>query len=132
MEVVRQVWAVVASARQVHSCRVAAEARSLTRSNVHRCRTISTEEEGRCRTARHELLKMMAHTDDAAALVRAWLPCTLRGNTPSRRTAEVPLISSPMLLSPLVRCSAPELLLGRWSLPASPGAELLMPRSPLL
>ena len=70
MEVIRQVWAVVASVGQVYSCRVAAEARSLTRSNVHRCRAMSIEEEDRCRTARHELLKMMPHTDDAAALVR--------------------------------------------------------------
>ena len=78
----------VASSGQVHSCRVAAEARSLTRSNVHCCRTVSTGEEGRCRTARHELLKMIPHTDDAVALVRAQLPCTLRGNGPSRRTAD--------------------------------------------
>ena len=71
MEVVRQIWPVVASAGQVHRCRVAVEALSLTRSNVHRCRAVSTGEEDRCRTARHELLKMMPHTDDAAALVRA-------------------------------------------------------------
>ena len=45
VEVVRQIWAVVASAGQVHSCHVAAEARSLTRSNVHRCRAMSTGEE---------------------------------------------------------------------------------------
>ena len=42
----------------------------------------------------------------------------------------VRLISSPMLLSPLVGRSAPVLLLGRWSLPAGPGVELLI--SPLL
>ena len=87
MEGVPQVWAVVASAGQVHSCRVAVEVGSLTLSDVHRCRTMSTGEEDRCRTARHELLKMMPHTDDAAALVRVYLPCTLRGNTPPRRTA---------------------------------------------
>ena len=90
VEVVRQVWAVVASAGQVHSCRVAAEARSLMRSNAHRCiRATSTEEGGRRRTARHELLKMVMNTDDTAALVRACfeLPCTLRGNSSPRRTA---------------------------------------------
>ena len=43
------------------------------------------------------------------------------------------LISSPMLLSPLVRRSAPVLLLGRWSHPAGPGIVLLMLwASPLL
>ena len=88
MEVVHQVWAVVASAEQVHSCRVAADARSLARSDVHRCRAISTGEEGRCRTAWHELLKMMPHTEDAVALVRAQFLCTLRGNAPPRRTAD--------------------------------------------
>ena len=71
VELVRQIWAAVASAGQVHSCCVAAEARSLTRSNVHRCCMTSTGEEGRYRSARHELLKMMLRTDDAAALVRA-------------------------------------------------------------
>ena len=59
----------------------------------------------------------------------------------------VRLISSPLLLSPLVGRSAPVLLLGmwsipagpgvallmgRWSLPAGPGVELVMTRSPLL
>ena len=72
VEVVYQIWAVVVSAGQVHSCRVAAEVRSWTRSNVRRCRAMSKGEEGRCRTARHKLLKkMMSHTDDAATLVRA-------------------------------------------------------------
>ena len=72
MEVVRQIWVVVASAGQVHSCRVKAEVRSWTRSNVHRCRAMSREEGGRCRTARHKLLKkMVSRTGDAAALVRA-------------------------------------------------------------
>ena len=51
---------------------------------------MSMEEEGRNRTARHELLKMVPNTDDAAALV--WpcfeFPCTLRGNAPPRRTAD--------------------------------------------
>ena len=52
VEVVREVWTVLASVGQVHSCRVAAEARSLTRSNVHSCiRAMSTGEEGRGRTA---------------------------------------------------------------------------------
>ena len=132
-EVVRQVWAVVASARQVHSCRVAVEARSLTRSNIRRCiRAMSTEEEGRSRTARHELLKMVPNTDDAAALMLACFefPCAKRGNAPSRAPLThaplmpMRLISSPILLSLLVRRSAPVLLLGMWSLPASPGDAL--------
>ena len=48
------------------------------------------EEEGRSHTARHELLKMVPNTGDAAALVRAYfeLPCTLRENAPARRTAD--------------------------------------------
>ena len=72
IEVVRQIWAVVASAGQVHSCRVAAEFRSWTRSNVHRCRAMSRGKGGRCRTAWHKLLKkVMPRTNDAAALVRA-------------------------------------------------------------
>ena len=72
VEVVRQIWAVVASAEQVHSCRVAAEVRSWTRSNAHYCHAMSRGEGGRCRTARHKLLKkMMPRTDDATALVRA-------------------------------------------------------------
>ena len=81
----------VGSAGQVHSCRVAAEARSLTRSNVHRSiRTMSTGEEGRSRTARHELLKIVPNTDNAAALVRVCfkLLCTLRGNYPPRSTVD--------------------------------------------
>ena len=51
---------------------------------------MSMEEEGRSRTARHELLKMVPNTDDAAALVRPCFefPCTLRGNAPPRRTAD--------------------------------------------
>ena len=50
---------------------------------------MSMEEEGRSRTARHELLKMVPNTDDAAALVRPFseFPCTLRGNAPPRHTA---------------------------------------------
>ena len=61
----------MASEGQVHSCCVVVEACSLVRSNVHRYRAMSTGEEGRCCPARHELLKMMLHTDNAAALVRA-------------------------------------------------------------
>ena len=72
MEVVRQIWAVVASAGQVHSCRVMAEVRSWTRSNAHRCRAMSRGEGSRFRTARQKLLKkMVPRTGDAAALVRA-------------------------------------------------------------
>ena len=71
MEAARQIWAVVASAGQVHSCRVMVEVRGWTRSNAHRCRAMSRGEGGRCRTARHKLLKKMVPcTGDAAALVR--------------------------------------------------------------
>ena len=87
VEMVHQIWAVVASAGQVHRCCVMAEVRSWTRSNVHPCRAMSTGEGGRCRTARHELVKMMLHTDDAAVLVRAYI-CTLQGNAPPCRTAD--------------------------------------------
>ena len=149
---VHQVWAVVVSAGQAHSCRVVAEARSLKRSNVHRCRSIYTWEEGRCRTARYELLKMMLHTDDAVALVWAQLLCTLWGNAPphciadtcaaARATDLLPdivvsagwALRSGTAVGEVVSPSWPrvELLMGRWSLPAGPGIELLMPRSPLL
>ena len=91
VEVVREVWAVVTSAGQVHNCRVAAEACSLTWSNAHRCiRAMSTGKEGRSRTARHEFLKMVPNTDNAAALMRACfeLPYTLQGNAPSHRTVD--------------------------------------------
>ena len=91
VEVVREFWAVMASAGQVHSWLVAVEARNLARSSVHSCiRAMSTGEGGRSRTARHELLKMVPNTDDAAALVRACfeLPCTLRGNAPPRRSID--------------------------------------------
>ena len=63
----RSGW-VVASAGQVYSCRVAAEVRRLMRSNIHRCiRAMSTVQEGRSRTGRHERLKMVPNTDEAAA-----------------------------------------------------------------
>ena len=52
VEVVREVWAVMPSAGQVHSWLVPVEARNLTRSSVHRCiRAMSMGEEGRSRTA---------------------------------------------------------------------------------
>ena len=89
VEVALEVWAVMASVGQVHSWLVAVEARKLTRSSIHRCiRAMSIREGGGSRTARHELLKMVPNTDDAAALVRACfeLPCTLRGNVPPRRS----------------------------------------------
>ena len=54
VELVRHIWAAVASAGQAHSCRVAAEARSLTRSNVHRRLATSIGEEDRHRTVRHD------------------------------------------------------------------------------
>ena len=89
VELARQIWAAVASAGQVRSWRVAAEARSLKWLNVHRCRAMSRREGGRCRTARRKLLKtMMPRTDDAMARVRAPLPCSLRGNAPPHRTTD--------------------------------------------
>ena len=89
VEVARGISAVMASAGQVHSCLVAAEAGNLTRSSVHRyIRAMYMGERGRSRTARHELLKMVKNTDSAAALVRACfeVPCTLRGSAPPRRS----------------------------------------------
>ena len=72
VELVRQIWAAVASTGQVRSWRVAAEARSLKWSNIHRCRAVSRGEGDRCRTARHKLLKrIMPRTDDVVARVRA-------------------------------------------------------------
>ena len=91
MEVVREVWAVMASAGQVQSWLVAVEARNLTRSSVHHCtRAMSTGEGSRSRTARHELLKMVPNVDRAVALMRACfeLPCTLRGSAPPRRSVD--------------------------------------------
>ena len=112
---VRQIWATVASAGQVRNWLDAAEARRLKRSIAHRCRAMSREEGGECRTgrhglqcctarhglqcctarhglryrtARHGLLKMMPHMNDVAALVWARLSRSLRGNAPSRRTAD--------------------------------------------
>ena len=99
VEVVCQIWVVVASVGQAHSCRVAVEARSLKRSNVHRCFVMSTWGEGRCCTARHELPKKMPHTDDVAVLVRAYL-CTLRRNAPPRRTADTCAAASATNLLP--------------------------------
>ena len=102
----RQIWAAVASAGQVQNWRDAAETHRLKRSIVRRCRVVSSEEGGECRTARHglqcctagrglqyrtarhELLKMMPHMNDVVALVRAWLSRSLRGNAPPRRTAD--------------------------------------------
>ena len=81
---------------------MAAEARSLTQSNAHYCRAMFTGEEGKCRTARHELLKIMPHTDDAVALVRAQLLCTLQGNAPPRRTADTCAAASATGLLPYV------------------------------
>ena len=106
MEVVRQAWAVMASAGRVHSCCVGAKARILTRSNVHHCRAMSAGEEGRYRTARHELLKMIPHTDDAVALVRTQLLCTLRGNAPPCHTADTCAAASVTDLLPDVVASA--------------------------
>ena len=100
----RQIWAAVASAGQVRNWLDATEARRLKRSIDHRCRVMSREEEGECRTARHGLqcctarhglryrtarhglLKMTPHIN--VALVRAWLSRSLRGNAPPRRTSD--------------------------------------------
>ena len=52
VEGVREVWATMASAGQVHSWMVMVEARNLTLLSVHRCiRAMSTGEGGRSRTA---------------------------------------------------------------------------------
>ena len=91
VEVVREVWAVMASAGQVHKWLVAVEARNLTRSSVHRyIRAVSTGEGSRSRTARRERLKMVPNIDSATALVQACfeLPCTLRGNASPRRSID--------------------------------------------
>ena len=88
VEVVRGVWAMMASAAQVYSRLEAVEALKLTWSSAHRCIcAMSMGKGGRSRTARHELLKMVPNTDSAATLVRACfgLPCTLRGSAPPRR-----------------------------------------------
>ena len=100
----RQIWAAVASAGQVRNWLDATKARRLKRSIYHRCRVMSREEGGECRTARHGLqcctarhglryrtrrhglLKMMPHMN--VAFVRAWLSRSLRGNAPARRTAD--------------------------------------------
>ena len=100
----RQIWAAVASAGQVRNWLDATEARRLKRSIDHRCRVMSREEGGECRTTRHRLqcctarhglryrtsrhglLKMMPYMK--MALVRAWLSRSLRGNAPPRRTAD--------------------------------------------
>ena len=99
--VARQIWAAaVASAGQVKNWLDSTEARRLKRSIEYRCRVMSREEGGECRTARHGLrcctaqhglryrtarLKMMPYM--SVALVRAWLSRSLRGNAPPRRTA---------------------------------------------
>ena len=81
--VVHGVWAVMASAAQVHSWLGEVEARNLKRSRIHPCIcTMSTRKGGRSHFALHELLEMVLNTDRAAPLVRACskLPCTLRGS----------------------------------------------------
>ena len=68
------------------------------------------------------------------------LPCTLReilllaAVLTHAPLVPIRLVSSLLLLSPLVNCSAPILLLlGRWSHPAGPGIVLLtLPMSPLM
>ena len=51
----RQIWAAVASAGQVQNWLDSTEARRLKGSIKYRCRVMSREEEGECRTARHGL-----------------------------------------------------------------------------
>ena len=100
----RQIWVAVASAGQVRNWLDSTEVRRLKGSVEYRCRLMSREEGGECRTARnglrcctarhglryrtarHRLLKMMPYMN--AALVRAWLSHSLRGNAPPRRTAD--------------------------------------------
>ena len=68
------------------------------------------------------------------------LSCTLRGNAPIRRSVDTCTAGAnttdlllDVVVSPLVRCSAPVLLFRRWSLPAGPGIVLPVTRmSPLL
>ena len=80
------------------------EARRLKRSIEYRCRLMSREEGGECRTARHRLqcciarhglryrtarhglLKMVPYMNVAS--VRAWLSRSLRGNAPPCSTAD--------------------------------------------
>ena len=69
VELTRKIWAAAASTGQVRNWRVAAEARRLKSSNVHRCRVMSRGEGSECRTARHGL--QMPHMDDDVALVWA-------------------------------------------------------------
>ena len=100
----RQIWAAVAYAGQVRNWLDSTEVRRLKGSIEYRCRLMSREEGGECRTARnglrcctarhglryrtarHGLLKMMPYMN--AAFVRAWLSHSLRGNAPPRRTAD--------------------------------------------
>ena len=51
----RQIWAAVASAGQVQNWLDSTEVRRLKESIDHRCRVMSREEGGECRTARHGL-----------------------------------------------------------------------------
>ena len=86
IEVVRQVYAIVELAGQVHSWLAMGEVRSwlamgvvrswMQSGNVHHCRALSTLE-WVCRAARHVLLsKMVPCTGDAVVLGRVELPCT--------------------------------------------------------
>ena len=100
----RQIWVAVASAGQVRNWLDSTEACRLKRSIDHRCRVMSREEGGECRTARHGLqcctarhglryrtawhglLKVVPYIN--VALVRALLSRSLRGNAPPRSTAD--------------------------------------------
>ena len=100
----RQIWAAVVSAGQVRNWLDSTKVRRLKGLIEYRCRLMSREEGGECRTARHGLrcctarhglryrtarhglLKMMQYMN--VALVRAWLSHSLRGNAPPRRTAD--------------------------------------------
>ena len=135
VEVVREVWAVMASAGQVDSWLMTVEARNLTRSSVHRyIRAMSTGEGSRSRITRHELLKLVPNKDRVSScLALCGEKFLLAAALTHAPLVPIRLVFSPMLLSPLVKRSAPVLLLGRWSLPAGPGIVLLVPRmSPLV
>ena len=141
VEVVRGVWVVLTSAAQVHSRLVAVEDHNLTRLSVHRFI--------------HAIF--LGGTETILRDMSSWRWCRIRivlrcwcGRVSScsavcgevlllaavlahARLVPIRLITSPMLLSPLMRLSASVLTLGGGSHPADPGIGLLILRmSPLL
>ena len=109
------------SAGKVHNWLLVEEARNFKRSNIHPCiRAMSTGEGSRSRTARNKPLKMCR----IRIVLRRW--CGRVSSCPAlcgevlllaAALAPAPLVPIrpifPVLLSPLVRRSAPVLLLGR-------------------